>query len=157
MQRFFHEFVQFASRGNLMGIVAALILGAAFSRIVTSLVGDILLPPIYAFFGMPDLDELQYVMQADPEVVIRYGRLLSTLLDFVIVAFCLYLALRCAMRWQSKSAPPATSGKTELLTQIRDGLKSKRKDCDSAEQPCAASLSEHTEEIDGGEKSASEQ
>lgn len=127
MKQFFKEFVQFASRGNLMSIVVALILGAAFSRIVSSLVGDILLPPIYALFGMPDLSELQYVVQADPEVAIRYGRLLSTLLDFVIVAFCLYLALRCAMRWQSKAAPPATSGKAELLAQIRDALKNERR------------------------------
>lgn len=126
MKQFFKEFVQFASRGNLMSIVVALILGVAFSRIVSSLVSDILLPPIYALFNMPDLNELQYVVQRDPEVAIRYGRLLSTLLDFVIVVFCLFLALRCAMRWQSKAAAPVSSGKAELLAQIRNTLKKER-------------------------------
>lgn len=95
---------------------------------------------------------MQYVVQTDPEVAVRYGRLLSTLLDFIIVVFCLFLALRYAMSLRRQPAgTPAPSGKTKLLVQIRDELKSKRSDCDSAEQLCAASLSDRTGKSGRGE------
>ena len=130
------EFKKFALRGNVVDLAVGVIIGAAFGGIVTSLVGDIIMPVIGAITGGLDFSNyflpLSSKVTADTLVeakkqgaVLAYGNFLTVTLNFIIIAFVLFLAIRAVGRLVAKEAektPPLTK-QEELLTEIRDLLK----------------------------------
>jgi len=131
------EFKEFAVRGNVIDLAVGVIIGAAFGKIVTSLVDDIIMPPIgYLTGGIDFADKVLILKKGDTankiaDVSIKYGQFLNTLIQFLIVAFCIFLIVKAinSMKRKEEVAPtvPAPPSKEEvLLTQIRDILKEKR-------------------------------
>ena len=137
------EFKKFALRGNVMDMAVGIIIGAAFGKIVTSLVNDIIMPPIGLLMGNVDFSNLfvnldmsqSFASVAEAEAagapIIKYGLFINTLLDFVIVAFAIFLVIRAINRFQRKKeaapppAPPPPAPEVLLLTEIRDLLRSR--------------------------------
>jgi large conductance mechanosensitive channel len=134
---FAKEFKEFALRGNVVDLAIAVIIGGAFGRIVTSLVNDIIMPPIGLALGGVDFKDLMVVLREaylDPAgvqinaVTINYGMFLQTLIDFLIIAFIIFMAIRGMSRLQKKeeaapAPPPAPSKEEKLLEDIRDILR----------------------------------
>lgn len=127
------EFKEFAMRGNVVDLAVGVIIGAAFGKIVTSLVNDIIMPPIGFLLGGIDFSDKKIILvQADAakkvaEVAIRYGTFINSIIDFVIVAFCIFLVIKGinSMKKKEEEAPaaaPAPSNEEVLLTEIRDLL-----------------------------------
>ena len=136
----FKEFKEFAMRGNVVDMAVGIIIGAAFGRIVTSLVNDVIMPPIGLLMGNLDfsslfinLSETDYSSLAAAEEagapIIKYGLFINNVLDFVIVAFTIFLVIRAMNRLKKKEeavpppAPPEPSAEEKLLTEIRDALR----------------------------------
>jgi large conductance mechanosensitive channel len=128
------EFKEFISRGNVIDLAVGVIIGAAFGKIVTSMVDGIIMPPIGLFAGKVDFSQLKIVLQAsDPaakqaEVAILYGNFLNTIVSFLIVAACVFLLVKVVNRLkrEHEAQPPAAPPRTEvLLEEIRDVLKNK--------------------------------
>jgi large conductance mechanosensitive channel len=131
------EFREFAMRGNVVDLAVGIIIGAAFGKIVTSLVNDVIMPPIGLLMGGVDFSNLfvnlgatDYpTLAAAKEAgapVISYGSFVNTVLDFVIVAFAIFLLVRAINRLKKAEPPPAPPGPSaeeKLLTEIRDLLK----------------------------------
>jgi large conductance mechanosensitive channel len=112
------EFKEFAMKGNVMDMAVGIIIGAAFGRIVTSLVNDIIMPPIGLLLGRVDFNSLflnisgtSYptlaAAKAAGAATINYGVFINTVIDFLIVAFAIFLVVRQINRWTTKPAPPA--------------------------------------------------
>lgn len=124
------EFKEFAVKGNVIDMAVGIIIGAAFGKIVSSLVSDIVMPPIGLLIGGVDFRNLTIVLQAAhdkvPEVAIRYGQFIQTTLDFLIVALAIFMAIKFINKLKKPepapkpTAPPAD---IQLLTEIRDLLK----------------------------------
>lgn len=114
------EFKEFISRGNLVEIAVGLILALAFAGLVTSFTENLINPIIGAIFGQPNLDRL-VIEIGDAEL--RYGAFLTTLINFLIVAFVLFLVLRAYNRAFPKKEEEAGPTEVEVLTQIRDELR----------------------------------
>jgi large conductance mechanosensitive channel len=128
------EFKDFAMKGNVVDMAVGIIIGAAFGKIVTALVAGVLMPPIGVILGGVDFSNLAFVVQeaADgaPAVVISYGAFIQTVIDFIIVAFAIFIAIKGlnAMKKKEEAAPkePAKPSSEELLlAEIRDLLKNK--------------------------------
>ena len=125
---FIKEFKEFAVKGNVMDLAVGVIIGAAFGKIVTSLVNDILMPIIGMLTGGIDFTGLKATIG---EANITYGQFVQSVIDFVIVAFCIFLMLKginkLNRKKQEPAAPEAPKGPTqeELLAEIRDLLKQK--------------------------------
>jgi large conductance mechanosensitive channel len=135
------EFREFAMRGNVIDLAVGIIIGAAFGKIVTSLVNDIIMPPIGLMMGNADFSALflnlsggGYATLAEAEAagapVIKYGIFINTVLDFVIVAFAIFLVVRAMNKLKRKQeaappAPPAPTIEQKLLTEIRDELRAR--------------------------------
>lgn len=133
------EFKQFAMRGNVMDMAVGIIIGAAFGKIVSSLVADILMPPIGKLMGNVDFSNLYIVLgsgsyqslaaaKAAGVATLNYGIFINTVIDFIIVAFAIFLMVKGinAMRRseEAKAAPPPVpSAEEKLLVEIRDLLK----------------------------------
>ena len=137
---FISEFKEFAMRGNVMDMAVGVIIGGAFGKIVSSLVNDIIMPPIGWLIGGINFSELSVKLPVNPltpdqdPVTINYGAFLQTTLDFLIVAFCIFLLIKgidklsnLKKKEEEAAAPEAPKGPTqeELLTEIRDLLKTK--------------------------------
>jgi large conductance mechanosensitive channel len=126
------EFREFAMRGNVVDLAVGIIIGAAFGKIVSSLVNDVLMPPIGILIGGVDFSNLSITLKEAaanaPAVVIRYGSFINTIIDFVIVAFAIFLLIRAinAFKKKEEAAPAAPPKQEVLLTEIRDLLKSGR-------------------------------
>jgi large conductance mechanosensitive channel len=133
------EFKEFAARGNVIDLAVGVIIGASFGKIVTSLVDQVIMPPIGLLLGDVDFSKLEWVLkpenpatEAVEKVAIQYGAFLNTLIQFLIVAFVVFLLVRGInqMRRKQAAAPdpaPAAPTATEaLLTEIRDELKARR-------------------------------
>jgi len=128
------EFREFAMRGNVVDMAVGIIIGAAFGKIVTSFVNDILMPPIGIAVGGVDFRDLAVTLKqatADAEaVVISYGAFIQTVVDFLIIAFAIFMAIKAMNALKRKEeegpeappAPPAPSAEEKLLTEIRDIL-----------------------------------
>ncbi|HET9672034.1 MAG TPA: large conductance mechanosensitive channel protein MscL [Actinomycetota bacterium] len=114
------EFKEFISKGNLVEIAVALILALAFAGLVTSFTENLINPIIGAIFGQPNFDSLTIDI-GDAEL--RYGAFLTTLLNFVIVAFVLFLVVKAYNRAFPKGDPEAGPTEVQLLTEIRDELR----------------------------------
>jgi large conductance mechanosensitive channel len=136
------EFKEFAMRGNVIDMAVGIIIGAAFGKIITSFVNDVLMPPIGMLMGNVDFGDLFVNLSMDasyPSVaaaeeagapIIKYGLFINTVIDFVIVAFAIFLAVRTMNRLKKKqeaapAAPPAPSTEEKLLAEIRDLLKTR--------------------------------
>jgi large conductance mechanosensitive channel len=131
---FFKEFKEFAMKGNVIDIAVGLVIGAAFTGIVNSLVTDIFTPLIGVVTRSTDFSQYSYTlvnpMKTDEVLAkVAYGKFINALLNFVIVAFCLFLvvkAMNAAKRKQAVAPAPETLTKDQLLlTEIRDSLKSR--------------------------------
>ena len=136
---FLDEFKQFAMRGNVVDMAVGVIIGGAFGKIVSSLVSDVIMPPIGWLIGGVDFKDLKIILPENPlapkgaePVSIGYGAFLQNVLDFLIIAFCIFLlvkgitALTKKKKEEEKAAAPAEpSEDIKLLTEIRDLLKNK--------------------------------
>lgn len=130
--KFVDEFRNFVTRGNVVDMAVGIIIGAAFGKIVTSLVADIIMPPIGYLIGGVDFTGLHVAI--GEAVKIEYGKFLQTLFDFIVTAFAIFLIIKVMNRVRSKQEaqakpePPAEPTPTKeelLLTEIRDLLKNK--------------------------------
>ena len=130
------EFREFISRGNVIDLAVGVIIGAAFGKIVTSLVDQVIMPPIGLALGSVDFSHLKWVLKAgDPtakveEVAIQYGSFFNTLIQFLIVAGAVFLMIKLVNSLRRKQAasldePAAPTPSEALLTEIRDLLKQK--------------------------------
>ena len=139
---FVKEFKEFAMRGNVMDMAVGVIIGGAFGKIVSSLVNDVIMPPIGWLIGGINFTELSLKLPVNPltpdkdPVTVNYGQFLQTTLDFIIVAFCIFLLIKGINKLSNlkkkeeeaaAAAPEAPKGPTqeELLAEIRDLLKQK--------------------------------
>jgi large conductance mechanosensitive channel len=133
----FSEFREFIARGNVVDLAVGVIIGGAFGKIVTGLVEDVVMPPIGLLTSGVDFSHLSWVLKADNPatkademVAIQYGAFLNTLIQFVIVAWVVFLMVKgvnTLRRAQVAAAPPpAPSAEETLLGEIRDLLKSGR-------------------------------
>jgi large conductance mechanosensitive channel len=126
------EFKTFAMRGNVLDMAVGVIIGAAFGKIVSSMVSDILMPPVGLLTGGMDFSRLSITLRqagagADA-VTLRYGVFINSIIDFLIVAFCIFLLVKVvnAAQRRAEEAPPAPklpSEEARLLAEIRDLLK----------------------------------
>ncbi len=130
------EFKAFAVKGNVVDMAVGIIIGAAFGKIVTSFVGDVIMPPIGLLIGGVDFTDLAITLKAAegaaPAVVLSYGKFIQTVLDFVIVAFAIFMGVKAINRLKREEAaapevPPAPTKDQELLSEIRDLLKAQQK------------------------------
>jgi len=136
----FKEFKEFALRGNVVDIAVGIIIGAAFGKIVSSFVNDVIMPPLGLLIGNVDFSQLYFALngatyatlqealdQGAP--VLKYGAFIQTVFDFVIVAFAIFVAVKAMNKLKRKEeaapppAPPVPSAEVQLLTEIRDSLK----------------------------------
>jgi large conductance mechanosensitive channel len=137
---FIKEFKDFAMRGNVIDLAVGIIIGGAFGKIVSSLVSDIIMPPIgFLIGGINFTDIAIHLKKASvdaaghviPAVTINIGSFIQTVLDFTIIAFAIFLMIRTINRIGHRKAaepvaPPAPTKEEELLTEIRDLLKEKK-------------------------------
>jgi large conductance mechanosensitive channel len=137
----FEEFKKFAMRGNVIDMAVGIIIGAAFGKIVSSFVADVIMPPIGLIVGNVDFSQLyinlsgaDYASLAAAQeagaATINYGVFLNNVLDFVIVAFAIFMVIRGMNNLKKKeeekpAEPPKPSAEVELLTEIRDVLKAR--------------------------------
>ena len=128
------EFKKFAMRGNVVDMAVGIVIGGAFGKIVSSFVNDVLMPPIGMLMGGVDFKDLAVVLKAATEdaaaVTLNYGSFIQTVLDFVIIAFAIFMVVKAmnSMKKKEEAAPAAPakpSAEVELLTEIRDSLKNK--------------------------------
>ncbi|MFS2123326.1 large-conductance mechanosensitive channel protein MscL [Pseudomonas sp. Pseusp97] len=126
------EFKAFAVKGNVVDMAVGIIIGAAFGKIVSSFVGDVIMPPIGLLIGGVDFSDLAITLKAAegdvPAVVLAYGKFIQTCLDFIIVAFAIFMGVKAINRLKREeaaepSAPPVPTPEETLLTEIRDLLK----------------------------------
>jgi large conductance mechanosensitive channel len=127
------EFKAFAMKGNVVDMAVGIIIGAAFGKIVSSIVNDIIMPPLGLLIGGVNFTDLKFVMKAavdnKPAVTLNYGNFLQVVFDFLIVAFAVFMvikAMNAAKKRQEAAAPAAPPAPTKdqiLLTEIRDLLK----------------------------------
>ena len=126
------EFKEFAVKGNVIDMAVGIIIGAAFGKIVSSFVADVIMPPIGLLIGGIDFSNLAFVLKEAsgeiPAVVIGYGKFVQTAVDFTIIAFAIFLVIKginSLKRKEEKApeAPPKPSQEEVLLTEIRDLLK----------------------------------
>jgi large conductance mechanosensitive channel protein len=130
------EFKAFAMRGNVMDMAVGIVIGGAFGKIVSSLVSDVIMPPIGVITGGIDFSAMKWVLKpgddSDPkhkiaEVAINFGTFINTIITFIIIAFAIFMVIKLMNRMQKKQeeAPAAPPADVALLTEIRDLLKNK--------------------------------
>ena len=133
------EFKAFVMRGNVVDLAVGIIIGGAFAKVVTSLVNDVIMPPIGMLIGGADFAELRVVLKqasvdatgnAIPAVSINYGVLVNTIINFVIIGFAIFMVIKAMNSAKKKeeaapAVPPAPSAEETILTEIRDILSSK--------------------------------
>lgn len=129
------EFKDFAMRGNVVDLAVAVVIGGAFGKIVSSLVNDVIMPPIGLLLGGVDFSNLKVVMKAATgeaeAVTLNYGSFVNTLVDFIIVAFAIFMVIKglnALKKKKEEATPPPPPGPTKeetLLTEIRDLLAKK--------------------------------
>ncbi len=131
------EFKEFITRGNVMDMAVGIIIGGAFTAIVTSLVNDLLMPVIGALFGGIDFSTLKYVIRAADEAAgieeaaIKYGSFIQAIVNFLLIALVIFFLVKAMNKFRRKKEEPAPapapdpepSEEVKLLTEIRDALK----------------------------------
>lgn len=139
MKKFMTEFKEFAMRGNVLDMAIGVVLGGAFGKITTSLVNDIIMPLISMIIGGVDFTAWKWVLKAADEanevaeVAVNFGNLISVILDFIIIAFVIFLLVKGINKMHKKEEEPAPEPEAEpaptseeLLTEIRDLLKEQK-------------------------------
>ena len=133
----FQEFKEFAARGNVIDLAVGVIIGAAFGKIVTSLVEQVVMPPIGLLLGRVDFSNLEWVLapedpatEAVEKVAIQYGAFVNTVIQFLIVAFVVFLMVKGINRLrrqqaEAPAAPPPPTPTEALLAEIRDELRAR--------------------------------
>ena len=122
------EFKEFAMRGNVVDMAVGIVIGAAFGKIVTSFVNDVLMPPIGMAMGGVDFSDLAMQLgEGEGAATINYGVFINTVLDFLIVAFAIFMVIKAMNSMKKKEEekpeePPKPSNEEVLLTEIRDLL-----------------------------------
>ena len=126
------EFKEFAVKGNVVDMAVGVVIGGAFGKIITSLVGDVIMPPIGVAMGGVDFSNLSIILQEaidkKPAVVISYGKFIQTVIDFTIIAFAIFMAVKALnslKKKEAEAAPAAPPNQEVLLGEIRDLLKNK--------------------------------
>ncbi len=128
------EFKEFAMRGNVVDMAVGIIIGGAFGKIVSSFVADVLMPPIGMLLGGVNFTDLSLTLREGTEeaeaVMLNYGAFVQSVVDFLIVAFAIFMAIKAMNSMKKKeeeapAAPPEPSKEEVLLTEIRDALRSK--------------------------------
>jgi len=127
----FKEFRDFAMRGNVVDLAVGVVIGAAFGKIVSSLVANIIMPPLGLLIGGVDFKQFRWVLKPAegdvPAVVMEYGNFIQTVFDFVIIAFAIFMAIKVMNKLYAKKEvekpAPKPSSEEVLLTEIRDLLK----------------------------------
>ncbi len=133
------EFKEFAMRGNVLDMAVGIVIGGAFGKIVSSFVEDILMPPIGVLLGGVNFSDLKIVFKqavmdgenvVTPEVALRYGNFIQVIIDFLIIAFAIFMLLKAVNKFNKKkedapAAPEAPPADVQLLTEIRDLLQKK--------------------------------
>lgn len=140
MSSLIKEFKDFAVKGNAVDMAVGVIIGGAFGKIISSIVNDIIMPPIGWLLGGVNFTGLKWTLPARTSggeeleaVTINYGNFLQTTIDFIIIAFCVFLMVKAINSLKKKKeeepaappAPPAPSAEEKLLAEIRDLLKNK--------------------------------
>lgn len=140
------EFKVFAVKGNVLDLAVAVIIGGAFGKIITSFVNDVLMPPIGLLIGNRDFGNMRVILKNGREAImngeqvvtpgiaevsIKYGAFVNTVLDFLIVAFSIFMVVQAFNKMKRKeiaapTTPPLPSKEENLLTEIRDILKEKK-------------------------------
>jgi len=131
--KMFQEFRDFAMRGNVVDMAVGIIIGAAFGRVVTSFVADVLMPPIGMLIGGVDFTGLKVLLKpavmegsklVSPAVTLNYGTFIQVIIDFLIIAFAIFMMIKVMNRfYKQPSKAPAPTPEQSLLTEIRDILK----------------------------------
>ena len=127
------EFKEFAMKGNVVDMAVGIIIGGAFGKIVSSLVSDVIMPPIGVLLGGVDFSDLALTLKEAEEgveaVTMKYGVFLMTVIDFLIIAFAIFMVVKGMNKMKKKEAaapppaPPEPSSTDKLLMEIRDSLK----------------------------------
>jgi large conductance mechanosensitive channel len=126
------EFKEFAMRGNVVDMAVGIIIGGAFGKIVSSFVTDVIMPPIGILLGGMDFSKLSITIKEGSEgvepVLLNYGVFINTVIDFLIIAFAIFMAIKAMNSLKKKqeeapAAPPEPPADVKLLTEIRDLLK----------------------------------
>lgn len=132
------EFKEFAVRGNVVDMAVGVVIGGAFGKIVTSLVNDVIMPPIGYLMGGMNFSDLKYVLSPEesqivdgvatvvkPEAAIAYGMFIQTVLDFLIIALCIFAMVKTinSLKKKEDAVPAAPAADIVLLEEIRDLLK----------------------------------
>ena len=130
---FISEFKEFAMRGNVIDMAVGVVIGGAFGKIVSSLVGDIIMPVVGVITGGVNFTDLKLTLkeaaEGAPAVTINYGSFIQTMVDFLIIAFCIFCVIKALNSLKKKPveevapAEPETPADIALLTEIRDLLK----------------------------------
>ena len=129
------EFKDFAMKGNVVDMAVGIIIGAAFGKIVSSFVGDVIMPPLGLLVGGIDFNNLAITLRDAtanaPAVTLNYGKFIQTIFDFVIIAFAIFMAVKAMNTIRKEedaapAAPPEPTKEESLLTEIRDLLKNRR-------------------------------
>lgn len=143
---FLQEFQKFAMRGNVVDLAVGVIIGAAFGKIVSSLVANVIMPPLGLLIGGIDFRQFSWVLKPAqppaPAVVLQYGMFLQDVFDFIIVALAVFCVIKLINSLHHKqeeepapAAPPQPSAEETLLAEIRDLLKQQKQLESPAEQP----------------------
>jgi large conductance mechanosensitive channel len=129
------EFKEFAMKGNVVDLAVAVIIGGAFGKIVSSFVNDVIMPPLGVLLGGVDFKDLSIVLKEAegelPAVVLSYGNFIQNVVDFLIIAFVIFMAIKGMNSFKKKEVvapappPPAPTKSEILLEEIRDLLKTK--------------------------------
>ena len=130
---FVKEFKEFAMKGNVVDMAVGIIIGVAFGKIVSSFVGDVIMPPLGLLIGGVDFSDMVITLKAASEgvaaVTLNYGKFIQTVFDFTIVALAIFIAVKVMNKMkkaEEAAPPPEPSAEEKLLTEIRDLLKMKQ-------------------------------
>lgn len=132
MKKFIGEFKAFATKGNVFDLAVGIIIGGAFGKIIASFVNDIFMPIIGLILGGQNFTDLKIVLEEavgeTPELAIAYGRFIQTTIDFILIAFVIFVMIKFITKLKKKEeeapkAPPKPSNEEVLLAEIRDLLK----------------------------------
>lgn len=125
------EFKEFAMRGNVVDLAVGVVIGAAFGKIVSSVVADVIMPPLGVLMGGVNFADLKLVLKDGvgdiPAVSLNYGAFIQTCIDFTIIAFAIFMLVKLmnTLKKKAEAAPAAPPAQEVLLTEIRDLLKQK--------------------------------